>query len=82
MAVTGGSAGSVLSTSHRLVNDAQDVQRPGHRRVISGIRLGNCHGNALAERCFQPLEREPIRRRIYGTRDEARSDIFEHRDAL
>lgn len=32
----------------------------------------------LAESFFQLLKRERIRRKIYGTRDEARSDIFDY----
>lgn len=39
---------------------------------------GNCHDNAVAESFFQLLKRERIKKRIYGTRDEARSDIFDY----
>lgn len=39
-------------------------------------RRGNCHDNAVAESYFQLLKRERIKKRIYGTRDEARSDIL------
>ncbi|WP_457468714.1 IS3 family transposase [Pseudomonas sp. TE21394] len=47
--------------------------------VISSMsRRGNCHDNAVAESFFQLLKRERIRRRIYATRDEARSDIFDY----
>ncbi|MCR1553551.1 MAG: IS3 family transposase [Enterobacter cloacae] len=41
-------------------------------------RRGNCHDNAVAESFFQLLERERIKNRIYGTREEARSDIFDY----
>lgn len=41
-------------------------------------RRGNCHDNAVAESFFQLLKRERIKRRIYLTRDEARSDIFDY----
>jgi len=41
-------------------------------------RRGNCHDNAVAESFFQLLKRERIKKRIYGTRDEARSDIFDY----
>ena len=41
-------------------------------------RRGNCHDNAVAESFFQLLKRERIKKRIYGTRDEARNDIFDH----
>lgn len=47
--------------------------------VISSMsRRGNCHDNAVAESFFQLLKRERIRRRIYTTREEARSDIFDY----
>jgi putative transposase len=41
-------------------------------------RRGNCHDNAVAESFFQLLKRERIRRRVYATRDDARSDVFEY----
>lgn len=44
----------------------------------SMIRRGNSHDNAVAESFFQLLKRERIKKRIYGTRDEARSDIFDY----
>ena len=39
---------------------------------------GNCHDNAVAESFFQLLKRERVKRKIYSTRDEARSDIFDY----
>ncbi|EBX4551535.1 IS3 family transposase [Salmonella enterica subsp. enterica serovar Saintpaul] len=41
-------------------------------------RRGNCHDNAVAESIFQLLKRERIKKKIYGTREEARSDIFDY----
>lgn len=41
-------------------------------------RRGNCHDNAVAESFFQLLKRERIKRKIYGTREEARSDVFDY----
>ena len=41
-------------------------------------RRGNCHDNAVAESFFQLLKRERIKRKIYATRDVARSDIFDY----
>ncbi len=41
-------------------------------------RRGNCHDNAVAESFFQLLKRERIKRRIYSTRDEAHSDVFDY----
>lgn len=39
-------------------------------------RRGYCHDNAVAESFFQLLKRERIKKKIYETREEARSDIF------
>ncbi len=39
---------------------------------------GNCHDNAVAEIFYQLLKRERIKKKIYGTREEARSDIFDY----
>jgi putative transposase len=41
-------------------------------------RRGNCHENAVAESFFLLLKRERIKKKIYGTREEARSDIFDY----
>ncbi|MGP6489817.1 IS3 family transposase [Duffyella gerundensis] len=41
-------------------------------------RRGNCHDNAVAESFFQLLKRERIKKKIYGTREEARSDILDY----
>ncbi|MDW3780624.1 IS3 family transposase [Kluyvera cryocrescens] len=41
-------------------------------------RRGNCHDNAVAESFFQLLKRERIKKKIYGTREKARSDIFDY----
>jgi len=38
----------------------------------------NCHDNTIAESFFQLLKRELIKRKMYGTREEARSDIFDY----
>eukprot|EP01133_Synstelium_polycarpum_P002580 gene2580-2962_t len=46
--------------------------------IGSMSRRGNCHDNAVAESFFQLLKRERIRRKIYTTREEARSDIFDY----
>ena len=49
-----------------------------HGIVCSMSRRGNCHDNAVAESFFQLLKRERIKRRIYLTRDAARSDVFDY----
>ena len=49
-----------------------------NRLEPSMSRRGNCHDNAVAESFFQLLKRERIKKKIYGTREEARSDIFDY----
>ena len=49
-----------------------------HGIVCSMSRRGNCHDNAVAESFFQLLKRERIKRKIYLTRDAARSDVFDY----
>ena len=49
-----------------------------HNLVSSMSRRGNCHDNAVAERFFQLLKRERIRRQTYPTRDDARADVFNY----
>ena len=41
-------------------------------------RRGNCHDNAVVESFFQLLKRERIRWKIYGTREQARQDVFDY----
>ncbi len=41
-------------------------------------RRGNCYDNAVAESFFSSLKKERIRRRIYNTRDDAKSDVFDY----
>lgn len=41
-------------------------------------RRGNCHHNAVAESFFQLLKRERIKKRVYTTREQARTDIFNY----
>ncbi len=49
-----------------------------HNLSCSMSRRGNCHDNVVAESFFQLLKRERIKRRVYATRDEARSDVFDY----
>ncbi|MCL5501460.1 IS3 family transposase, partial [Escherichia coli] len=37
-----------------------------------------CHDNAVAESFFQLLKRKRIKKKIYRTREEARSDGFDY----
>ncbi len=45
-------------------------------------RRGNCHDNAVAESFFSLLKTERIKRKIYKTRNEARSEIFNYIEFL
>lgn len=49
-----------------------------HKLQPSMSRRGNCYDNAAMESFFSSLKKERIRRRIYHTREEARSDIFDY----
>ena len=46
--------------------------------VPSMSRRGNCYDNAVAESFFSSLKKERIRRKIYATREEAKSEIFDY----
>ncbi|MBA3136109.1 IS3 family transposase, partial [Salmonella enterica] len=67
-----------------LVQSDQDSQYTRYEWLkLHGLegsmsRRGNCHDNAVAESFFQLLKRERIKKKIYGTREEARSDIFDY----
>ncbi len=41
-------------------------------------RRGNCHDNAVVESFFGGLKRERIKKKIYATRNNARSDVFDY----
>lgn len=49
-----------------------------NRLIPSMSRRGNCHDNAVAESFFSNLKKERIKRKIYSTREEAKSDIFDY----
>lgn len=49
-----------------------------HGVVRSASRPGTPLGNAVAESFFKTLKRESAEERSYGTRDEAKQDIFKH----
>src|SRR5690606_22332276 len=71
-----GTAGFFLLLGIHAPSHLQHVmpytQNSGHSR------RGNCYDNAVAESFFQLLKRERIRRRIYGTREEGRRDVFDY----
>jgi len=49
-----------------------------HRVISSMSAVGSCYDNAAAESFFGLLKRERVNRRIYATRAEARTDIFDY----
>ena len=46
--------------------------------VPSMSRRGDCWGNAVAESFFNSLKKERVKRRIYVSRQEAKSDVFDY----
>ena len=46
--------------------------------TTSMSRRGNCYDNAVAESFFSNLKKEKIKNRLYNTREEAKSDVFEY----
>lgn len=53
-----------------------------HKLQVSMSRRGNCFDNAAAESFFGSLKKERVRNRIYRTREEARSDLFDYIEAF
>jgi putative transposase len=53
-----------------------------HNLEPSISRRGNCFNNAVAESFFSSLKKERIQKRIYKTRDLARSDVFDYIEAF
>ena len=49
-----------------------------HGLEASMSRREICNDNAVAESFFQLLKRERIKRQVYATRDEARTEIFDY----
>lgn len=49
-----------------------------HNLTPSMSRRGNCWDNAVVESFFGSLKKERIRRKVYTTREDARSDIFDY----
>ena len=47
-----------------------------HNLIPSMSRRGNCHDNAVAESFFATLKKRVTRKKIYSTRDEAKTEIF------
>jgi putative transposase len=49
-----------------------------HNLEVSISRRGNCHDNAVAESFFSLLKKDRVKRKIYKTRNDARSEIFDY----
>lgn len=49
-----------------------------HGLATSMSRRGNCYDNAVVESFNSTLKKEKIKKKIYRTREEARSEIFEY----
>lgn len=62
----------------QLTSDEWQRFLKAHDLSCSMSRRGNYHNNTVAESSFQLLKREQIKRRVYLTRDEARSDVFDY----
>jgi transposase-like protein len=62
--------------SEALAGTPEGSMLPTHKD--SAEVRGKCHDNAVAESFFSALKKEWIKRRIYPTRDEARSDVFKY----
>lgn len=64
--------------SRRLTSGDWQAFLKSHRIECSMSRRGNCHDNAVAESFFQLLKRERVRRKMYSTRERARSNVFDY----
>jgi putative transposase len=49
-----------------------------NRLTPSMSRRGNCYDNAVVESFFSSLKKERIKRKIYPTREEAKTEILEY----
>jgi putative transposase len=49
-----------------------------HGFIVSMSRRGSCYDNEVAESFFSSLKKECIRNRIFNTRDEAKSVVFDY----
>jgi putative transposase len=49
-----------------------------HNIKLSMSRRGNCYDNAVAESFFKTIKKELVRKKVFKTREEASSKIFEY----
>jgi len=61
----------------RLGSDDFNRWCKDNQQVPSMSRRGNCWDNAVAESFFSSLKKERVKRRIYATQSDARSDMFD-----
>lgn len=47
-----------------------------HNLVPSMSRAGNCYSNAVAESFFATIKKRIVKRKIYSTREDAKTEIF------
>ncbi|WP_203321531.1 IS3 family transposase [Pseudoxanthomonas beigongshangi] len=74
-------------TSEVVIHSGQGVQYGSddwrrfcreHGLEVSMSRRGNCWDNSVAESFFSSLKKERVRGRVYSSREEARSDVFDY----
>jgi putative transposase len=72
--------GALIHSGQGSVYTSDDWQSflAAHGLVCSMSRRSNCHDDAPVESFFGLLKRERIRRRIYPTKDAARTDTFDY----
>ncbi len=70
----------ILHSDRGTQYTAQEFQSflKAHGIVSSMSGVGNCYDNAVAESFFGLLKRERVQCRRYGTRAEARADMFDY----
>ncbi|WP_199100294.1 IS3 family transposase [Dyella sp. ASV21] len=73
-------AGVVIHSDQGVQYGSDDWRRFCHEHglEVSMSRRGNCWDNSVAESFFSSLKKERVRGRVYGSREEARSDVFDY----
>ena len=62
----------------QVIDKGHSVVDVANRLSPSMSRRGNCWDNAVAESFFSNLKSEQIKKQIYSTRAEAKSEIFDY----
>ncbi len=70
----------VIHSDQGAQYDSDDWRRfcREHGLAVSMSRRGNCWDNSVAESFFSSLKKERVRSRVYASREEARSDVFDY----